>query len=144
TTLFNRLLDLDGVNVRRIDFDEDQVVVQVALKRRKLTCPLCEYSTSARYDTRPVLSSWRHLRLGARNLTITAHLRRVKCPVHGRRVEGVPFARPASRFTRDFEALVAWCATKMDKTALCSLVGIDWDTVGRICQRVMTDELHPA
>lgn len=39
---------------------------------------------------------------------------------------------------------MAWCATKMDKTALCALVSIDWDTVGRICERVMADELDPA
>src|SRR5690625_3179183 len=144
TTLFNRLLDLDGVNVRRIDVsDHTLVVVHVALKRRRLLCPWCEYSTAARYDTRPVASSWRHLRLASKNLMITASLRRLKCPVHGVRVEQVPFARAASRFTRDFEALVAWSATKMDKTALCALVGIDWDTVGRICERVMADELDP-
>ncbi|MDN5756881.1 MAG: ISL3 family transposase [Micrococcaceae bacterium] len=99
--------------------------------------------TSARYDTRPVSSSWRHLRLGSWKLTLTAVLRRLRCPEHGWRVEGVPFARAGSRFTRDFEALVAWSATKMDKTALCALVGIDWDTVGRICQRVMAAELDP-
>jgi transposase len=59
------------------------------------------------------------------------------------RVEGVDFARPSSRFTRDFEQLVAWLATKMDKDALRRLVGIDWDTVGRICDRVVADELDP-
>ena len=31
----------------------------------------------------------------------------------------------------------------MDKTALCELVGIDWDTVGRICDQVVADELAP-
>jgi transposase len=56
--------------------------------------------------------------------------------VHGVRTEAVPFARPGAGFTRDFEDLVAWLATKMDKTAICRLARIDWDTVGRICQRV--------
>lgn len=145
TTLFNRLLDLEGVNVQEVDISESTTVtVHVALRRRRLLCPLCEFSTRVRYDTRPVCSSWRHLRLGAQNLVITADLRRLKCPTHGVRVEGVPFARPGARFTCDFEALVAWCATKMDKTALCALVGIDWDTVGRICQRVMAQHLDPA
>lgn len=143
TTVFNRLLDLDGVTVRQVDFVEDMVEVTVALRRRKLVCPLCDYATSARYDTRKAPSAWRHLRLGSWKLKITAQLRRLHCPGHGWRVEGVPFARPGARFTRDFEALVAWSATKMDKTALCALVGIDWDTVGRICARVMADELDP-
>jgi transposase len=143
TTAFNRLLALEGVNVRQVDFGVDTVVVTVALRRRKLVCPECGYTTSARYDTRPVLSWWRHLRLGVWKLKVVARLRRLTCPVHGERIEAVPFARPGARFTRDFEALVAWSATKMDKTALCQLVGIDWDTVGRICGRVVADELDP-
>jgi len=59
------------------------------------------------------------------------------------RVESVPFARPNSGFTRDFEQLVAWLATKMDKDAVRRLVQVDWDTVGRICKRVVADELDP-
>jgi transposase len=31
----------------------------------------------------------------------------------------------------------------MDKTAISRLVRVDWETVGRICQRVVTDELDP-
>jgi len=55
----------------------------------------------------------------------------------------VPFARHASGFTRDFEALVAWLATKADKSTIRRLVWIDWDTVGRIIGRVCADELDP-
>jgi transposase len=58
-------------------------------------------------------------------------------------VEGVPFARDGARFTRDFEDLVAWLMTKTDRTAVCRLVRIDWETVGRIIKRV-GDELLPA
>ena len=143
TSAFNRLLSLDGVNVRQVDFGHDTVVVIVALRRRKLVCPGCSYSTSARYDTRPAPSSWRHLRLGIWKLKVVAQLPRLRCPEHGWRVEAVPFARPGTRFTRDFEALVAWSATKMDKTVLCTLVGIHWDTVGRICDRVVAEVLDP-
>ena len=46
-------------------------------------------------------------------------------------------------FRSDFEALVAFLATRMDKTAITRLLRIDWETVGRICQRVVTDELDP-
>lgn len=134
---------LDGVNVADVEIGDDAVIVEVRLRRRKLACPACEFTTWARYDTRPGRSSWRHLRLGALALTIRARLRRLVCPDHGVRVEGVDFARPGARFTRDFEQLVAWSATKMDKTALCALVSIDWDTVGRICDRVVADELDP-
>ena len=143
TTAFNRLLDLDGVTVTKVEFTPDTVVVTVGLRRRRLVCPLCDHTTGARYDTRTAASSWRHLDLGRWRLVVRAELRRLTCPVHGQRVEAAPFARHGSRFTADFEALVAWLATKMDKTAVTRLVRIDWDTVGRICQRVVADELDP-
>ncbi len=73
-----------------------------------------------------------------------ADLRRIECPTHGIRTEGVPFARAGSHFTRDFEDLVGWLATAMDKTALCWLVRIDWDTTGRIIERVTATGLDPA
>ena len=64
-------------------------------------------------------------------------------PEHGVRVEGVPFARHGSGFTRDFERLVAWLATRTDKSTIKRMVQIDWDTVGRIISRVCADEPDP-
>ena len=86
---------------------------------------------------------WRHLDLGVWRLELRAQLRRLECPEHGVRVEGVPFARHASGFTRDFEQLVAWLATRTDKTTIKRMVRVDWDTVGRIIARVCADELDP-
>jgi len=137
TTAFKRLMDLPGVTVSDVEFQPAGVVVMVKLSSRKLHCPACGFTTKARYDTRPVSSTWRHLDLGRWRLDVRADLRRISCPVHGVRTEGVPFARGGSRFTGDFEDLVGWLATSMDKTALCRLVRIDWDTVGRIICRVM-------
>jgi len=143
TTAFNRLLDLDGVNVTEVEFEPAAVVVTVALRRRNLWCPVCNYSTRHRYDTRPVRSQWRHLDLGAWRLEVRSLLRRLWCPIHGARTERVPFARPGSGFTSDFESLVAWLATSMDKTAITRLVRVTWRTVGRIIERVVADELDP-
>lgn len=143
TTAFKRLMDLPGVTVTDVDFQPARVVVTVRLRSRKLHCPECGFTTRARYDTRPVSSAWRHLDLGRWRLEVRADLRRIDCPTHGARTEGVPFARAGSRFTRDFEDLVGWLATTMDKTALCRLVRIDWDTTGRIIERVMETGLDP-
>jgi transposase len=55
----------------------------------------------------------------------------------------VPFARAGSGFTRDFEHLVAWLASRTDKTTITRLVRIAWRTVGRIVERVCADELDP-
>ncbi len=143
TTAFKRLLDLRGVTVTDVDFQPSKVVVTLKLRSRRLCCPECGFSTKARYDLRKVASSWRHLDLGHWRLEVRAELRRLTCPDHGVRTEGVPFARSGSRFTRDFEDLVGWLATTMDKTALRRLVRVDWDTVGRIIERVMESELDP-
>lgn len=87
-------------------------------------------------------SCWRHLDLGAWSLEVRARLRRLECPTHGVRTEAVPFARPVdnSGFTHDFGCLVAWLATRMDKTAITR---VSWRTVGRIIERVVADELDP-
>jgi transposase len=143
TTAFSRLLSLTGVWVRQVRFEPDKLVVEVALTRRRLICPLCEYSTAARKDTRPVDSVWRHLDLGVWRLEVHCRRRRLWCPQHGARTEGVPFARAGSQFTRDFECLVAWLATRTDKTAIKAMLRVDWDTVGRIVGRVCGDELDP-
>jgi transposase len=143
TSAFSRLLDLPGVWVRSVSFQPDRVVVAVALRARRLSCPKCAYSTPYRESVQHHDSVFRHLDLGCWRLEVHARLRRLRCPQHGVHVEGVPFARDGARFTRDFDDLVAWLATKTDKTAICRLVRIDWQTVGRIIERV-GDELLPA
>jgi transposase len=76
TTLCKRLLDLDGISVTKVDFAGGVLVADVALRRRLLACPRCEFTTRARYDTRPVKSLWRGLDLGRRKVSVRAGLRR--------------------------------------------------------------------
>jgi transposase len=139
TTLLRRLLDLPGIAVRGVSLADGRLVVDVALRRHRLACPLCDYSTRARYDTRSVWSWWRHLDFGSAAVVVRAGLRRLDCPRHGVLVEAVPFARHRSGFTRDFENVAAFLATKTDKTTISRFLRIDWDTVGRICERVVAD-----
>src|SRR5207244_2357436 len=103
---------------------------------------LCPFTTRARYDTRPVSSYWRHLDFGTATVVLCAGLRRIDCPEHGVLVEAVPFARYRSGFTRDFEDVTAYLATKTDKTTIARFLRIDWDTVGRVCERVVATELN--
>jgi transposase len=140
TSAFSRLLCLPGVWVRSVCFEPGRVVVTVALRRRCLHCPKCSYSTRHRENKQHHDSVWRHLDLGVWRLEVHARLRRLVCPEHGALMEGVPFARAGARFTRDFDDLVAWLATKTDKTATCRLTRIDWATIGRVIERV-GDEL---
>ena len=88
TTAFSRLLRLGkGVVVKKVRFGPDRVIVEVALRRRRLICPECGYSTRARKDTRPENSVWRHLDLGVWRLEVHCRRRRLWCPEHGARTE---------------------------------------------------------
>ena len=83
---FSRLLRLDGIWVRSVRFNEDRVTVHLALRRRRLCCPLCGFSTPHRHNLQQVESVWRHLDLGVWRLELRAQLRRLECPEHGVRV----------------------------------------------------------
>jgi transposase len=147
TTVFNRLLRLVGVWVTAVEFvDTDRVVfVDVRLRRRRLECPYCGWTTTAQHNWQPRPSTWRALDFGVWQVLVRAQLRRLACrPCRRVVVEAVPFARHRSRFVRDFEDLVAWLATTMDKTAITRLCRINWRTVGAIIERVVTDELDDA
>jgi transposase len=136
-------LRLDGVNVTSVVFGLNAIVVVVALRRRRLICPHCGHKTRFRYDTRRCPSRWRHLDLGVWRVEVQASLRRLRCPTHGVVVEAVPFARPGAHLTGDFDDLLAWLATRMDKTSIARLCRVSWRTVGRACQRVVAGELDP-
>lgn len=144
TTVFKRLLRLDDVNVVDVEWFARLIVVTVVLRRRRLICPHCPFKTSARYDRRDRPSQWRHLDLGVWQVEVRCTLRRLRCPTHGVLVEQVPFARPGAHLTRDFDDLLAWLATRMDKTAIARLCRVSWRTVGRACERVVAAELDPA
>ena len=143
TTVFKRLLRLNDVNVTEVLFGLNVIIVSVVLVRRRLWCPHCGFKTSARYDTRTFPSRWRHLDMGTWQIEIRCSLRRLRCPEHGVVVEAVPFARPGAHLTRDLDDLLAWLATRMDKTSIARLCRVSWRTVGRACARVVAAELDP-
>jgi transposase len=143
TTAFKRLLGLPGINVTAVEFQADRIVVDVGLRRRRLVCPHCGWTTRARHNLQRDRSTWRALDLGVWQVVVRARLRRLACPDHGVVVEQVPFARHGARFTRDVEGMVAWLASKMDKTAVTRLTRVNWRTVGAIIERVVADELDP-
>jgi transposase len=71
---------------------------------------------------------------------LEAEAPRVECAEHGVVVAEVPWARAGSGFTRNFEDLAAWLATKTSKTAITELLGVAWRTVGRIVERVVGEK----
>ena len=125
--------------------DDGSIVVRARVRGRP-RCSSCGIKRSIHQSPgdESGLSRWRHLDLGCRRLYIEAALRRVDCPRCGScPVEQVPWAPPKSRFTYHFEDVVTWLAQRMDKTASCELMGIDWRTVGRIIERVVSRRKDP-
>ena len=96
--------------------------------------------------TRPVDQGAPHQALaafliGACRCHIECQLRRLYCPGCGDVYEAVPWARPSSPYTRDFEDVVAFLAQQMAKTPLTKLLRIGWRSVGKILARVVADKL---
>ena len=139
TTVFNKLLALQGAFVRSVEFGFEEIVVTVERRARLHRCPKCKFSTGAGYDQHR--RDWRHVALGKWRVKIQSTLFRLRCPRHGVLTEAVPWAEHGSRFTLDFEDVVAWLARRMDQTAVCQFVHIAWATVGTIVERVVAREL---
>jgi transposase len=142
STAFNTMLGIPGATVTTVSFTPAGVVVGLKLRRRRLICP-CGCSARAVYDRH--IRRWRHLDLGATKLWLEAEVRRLRCGDCGRvRTEQVPWAREGARFSRDLDDVVAWCAQRMDKTAVARLLGVSWSSVARAVTRVVQDELDDA
>jgi transposase len=142
--LFKRLLRLGRERVVRVEIIEDDdtevVVVEVALRsRRAMLCSGCGQPVRAAYDRR--VASWRHLDLARTRCVLRCEIRRVDCPGCGIRNEQVPWARAGSRFTRSFEDTCVFLARAAPKVVVAELMRIDWGSVGRMIERVVTEHL---
>lgn len=140
--LLERLLRLQGLRVIDANFEQDSLVMDVRPRKSKPRCGLCG-RRSTQYDRSPP-RFWRHLALGKTVFRLRYAPRRVNCRNCGVRVEQVPWAGHNSFFTREFEEVTAWLAQRMDKTAICRMMGINWRTVGTIIQRLVNERLDSA
>jgi transposase len=140
STAFDRLLRLPGASVIDVSFGAQGVIVTVSVRRRRLVCSGCGGLGGHVHGRR--IKRWRHLDLGANRCVIECELRRVLRRDCGVRLEAVPWARPGSAYTRDFEDLTAFLAQQMAKTPIAALLRIAWDSVGRIVERVVAERLE--
>ena len=142
STVLRKLLGVTGLVIGSVVFEEGGLVIDVRPRRRKPRCGECGRPRPA-YDRSPV-RKWRHLALGRVVFWLRYAPRRVDCPSCGVRVEQVPWAAPLSRFTLEFEEMVAYLAQRMDRTAVRKQLGINWRTVGTIVERIVAKRLDPA
>ena len=146
TTLLKKLLPFTRMILSDISWRDDGSIVVRAQVRGKPRCSTCGIKRPIHQSPggEAGLSRWRHMDLGCRRLFIEAALRRVDCKKCGTcSVEQVAWAPPKSRFTYHFEDVATWLVKRMDRTATCELMGIDWRTAGRIVERVVNRRKEP-
>lgn len=136
SSVWRRLLGIEGVVVEGARFEGEELVVAVRLHRRQGSrCGRCGRRSSG-YDSGEGRRRWRSLDLGTVPTFIEAEAPRVRCLEHGVVVAKVPWADHDSRFTHAFEEQAAWLLVECSKTAVSLLMRTSWRTVGRILVRV--------
>lgn len=136
TTLFRRLLGVSDLFVKQSRWEPDGLVLEVEPRWRRPRCGECK--TVCPKEDLARLRRWRHLPFGSTRVWLEYRPRRVYCKsCGGIRTERVPWAEHGSRFTDQFEQLVAYMAQISDKTSVTKIMGISWEAVGKIVERVV-------
>jgi transposase len=78
TTLFNKLLNLQGLWVTGLRFEGDALVIVVRRRFRLLTCPECGTRVKGRFEEK--IRRWRHLAIFGTTTWIEGPIRRLRCP----------------------------------------------------------------
>ncbi len=136
------LLGFASLFVLGVRIEEACIIATVRPSARRARCPKCGRVRPC-YDHAAKPRWWVHLPYGELRFILEYTPRRVECPTCGVLVEQVPWARHDSKFTRPFEEMVAFLAQLTNQTAVSSLMGIAWSTVGNIISRVVGEKLDP-
>ena len=142
TTLLRRVLGVIRMHVRDAHLgNTGPLTVLVRPSWRRSRCGVCG-RRAPRYDRRP-LRQWRHLPWGTTPVWLQYAPWRVSCRPCGVRVERVSWAAGNSVFTAPFEELAAYLAQVTDRTTVSRALGISWQAVGSIVERVVARRLDP-
>ena len=135
----DRATVIEGIDAEENDRGEPVIVASVRPRRAtKRRCGRCGRRAPG-FDQGDGRRRWRALDLGTVRCYLEADAPRVRCAEHGVVVAEVPWARHGAGHTRDFDAVVAWMAVAMSKTAVTAVMRVAWTTVGAIIDRVVGD-----
>jgi len=133
TSVLTKLLGIERTRITGVDLQAESVVFHIKL-RTKPRCGTCWRRCKHVHDRRR--RRWRHLDVMGIECWLASEIRRVRCPRCGVTTEMVPWAAHDSGFTRDFELTLAFLTQRADKTTVCRMMRVAWETVGRVAGRV--------
>lgn len=135
--IITNLLNVKHTIIDDVNLTEDhKLIVSVnPSKGQRLRCGIC-CKKSSYYDNGRGRRQWRSCDFGTTLVYLESDSPRVKCKEHGVVTASVPWARHRSRFTYDFEQMVAWLSSNCSKKAVSELLRISWNTVGPIISRI--------
>jgi len=135
------MLGVSGTVVEQVELNEETATLVASVRPRRGHTDLCGVCKlrCPRFDRGAGRRRWRSLDFGLFKVFLEADAPRVRCAEHGVVVASVPWARHDAGHTFAFDDTVAWLAVKTSKTAVTSLMGVAWRTVGSIVARVSTD-----
>lgn len=140
--VWKTLLGVERAVIEQVTIEDDDTSVLVAKVRptraQQSRCSRCGRKCRG-YDRGAGPRRWRTLDLGATMAYLEADAPRVRCPTHGVVVAAVPWARPEARFTRAFEDLCAWLASRTASSTVAELLRVTWRSVTGIVARVVAD-----
>ena len=137
--LTEHLCPAKGWRVATLDRNQpDRVVVTLVATSATAICAGCGERNTRLHDVKPV-REWRHLDCFGILTVIRAPVRRFKCRRCGIRVERVPWARPRSRFTHDFEAEVLRRARDTSILGVCRQLRLHWTSVMRLIEQWVSE-----
>ena len=135
--LYARILGIGApweVSDVKLNLQGGEVDVRVAHSGGPQMCPECGEPSSG-YDTRE--RRWRHLDTCQYRTMLVARVPRVRCPQHGVKQIGVPWAEEGSRFTALYEALVIDWLKEASISAVAEQMHLSWDEVDGIMSRAV-------
>ena len=141
STLLKKLLGVNGLVVDDIKFQgaesgEEMIVQGHVTKHEQGRCPVCGRK-SPLYDRGRGERNWRALDVGnSVKVLIQAEAPRIKCRKHGVHVQRIPWARPTSRYTKNFEETLVWLCLHLPRQTVAEYMRVSWDTVGPVMTRV--------
>ena len=140
TSLLKKHIGVNRIHIVRANIEtidsEEAIVLDVANhKKDQCCCPICG-KKAPKYDLGRTKGIWRALDMGSTKVYLRADTQRVECRKHGVHTQKVSWARQGSRFTYNFEEIVAWLTLHLPRTAVAEYMRISWNTVGPILTRI--------